>query len=343
MNIRRFWRLCSLTVASLFWASCTDSNSHSLVTQPVDSDSSADVNGNSSSEGLLSSATEPESSSATVPESSSSGNPVTSSASYVLARDPSVTCEKKNELRRHCYENCYAVESDLRTDELISENELTYRERALESCRAIEFASTLLYGSPANVCNYPYHVEVVFECSDDSTYKDCRLDSNRVYTSTEEYNEAHGISSSSVEQSSSSSEKMIKNCPHDELLPFTGILAEVQKELYERIVRKLEDDSTLSESGRQYLDSLLNHEKKTLTATYPPELRGLSVTPYSSDIIYDDYYYEIDSKNWFSGYIAKTKTCEDGTPVITERYQQKYDAILAECIEIIEEKIKPED
>ena len=25
-----------------------------------------------------------------------------------------------------------------------------------------------------------------------------------------------------------------------------------------------------------------------------------------------------------------------GTPVITERYQRKYDAILAECIEIIE-------
>ena len=42
----------------------------------------------------------------------------------------------------------------------------------------------------------------------------------------------------------------------------------------------------------------------------------------------------------FDGYIAKTKTCEDGTPVITERYKQKYDAILAECIEIIENEVK---
>ncbi|MBQ5465416.1 MAG: hypothetical protein IIT53_15730, partial [Fibrobacter sp.] len=95
------------------------------------------------------------------------------------------------------------------------------------------------------------------------------------------------------------------------------------------------DGATLSDSGRIYLEGLLDREKKTLKNS-----TQFAVAPYSSDLLWDDYYYKIDSENWFSGYIAKTKTCEDGTPVITERYKEKYDAILAECLEIIEKNSK---
>jgi hypothetical protein len=76
----------------------------------------------------------------------------------------------------------------------------------------------------------------------------------------------------------------------------------------------------------------LDRENKTLKGPFSPYLPA----SYKSD----SWLIKEKSSAWFTGYIAKTKTCEDGTPVITERYQQKYDAILAECIEIIENEVK---
>ena len=333
MNIRRFWRLCSLTVASLFWASCTDSNTQSQVTQPVDSDPSADVNGNSSSEGLLSSAT--------VPESSSSGNPVASSGSYVLAIDPSVTCKVRTafEDNPNCKLplGCDDYERLLKKDTTISEKILMEWEEELQACEGVIDSVGLLYGSPAIWPCAGYRYYYICECSNGSTYGHCRFDEkNLAYRNLDEYNEINGISSSSVaESSSSSATDLVKSCPQGDFVLFEGILADVQKALYEKFSKRLEEDSTLTESGKKYLEDILNHEKKALK---------YGQAPYRDrDIHWRDRVDNETTELWFEGFIAKTKTCEDGTPVITERYQQKYDAILAECIEIIEEKIKPEE
>ena len=108
MNIRKFWRLSCLTVASFFWASCgTDSNPQFPAQSLTNPDSSADANGaDSSSDAALtesssSSATDIESSSSEMPEMSSSSIESSSSAKYssssnavkyILARDSSVIC-----------------------------------------------------------------------------------------------------------------------------------------------------------------------------------------------------------------------------------------------------------
>jgi hypothetical protein len=365
MNIRKFWRLSCLTVASFFWASCSDSNPQFPALSSINPDSSSDANESSSSE-LSSSAVAPESSSSETPqqsssselpalsssdvESSSGANSSSSSAGYVLARDPSVGCKQTlYPAYRYCYESCDAAKRDLETNGIISKNELERAEFGLESCRAMEYASGMLYGVPFNPCPNPILFETAYECTNDSTYREYRLEDNLIYTNVAEYDEAHGISSSSGAQSSSSLEEMIRNCPQEDFLPFTGILADVQKELYEIIEQKLKDD-VLSETERTYLESLLDREQKTLKNSTPHELYvylydsdeevAIAIAPYSPDLLWDDYYYKIDSKNWFNGYIAKTKTCEDGSPETTKRYQEKYNAILAECLEIIEKNSK---
>lgn len=361
MTIHKFFRLFSLTVASFFWASCSDSNPQFPALSSTNPDSSSDANESGSSE-LSSSAVAPESSfsespqqsssseelasSSSAVESSSSANSSSSSAGYVLARDPSVGCKQTlYPAYRYCYESCDAAKRDLETNGIISKNELEQAEFGLESCRAMEYASGALYGVPFDPCPHPIRYDIAYECTNDSTYKEFQLDDNLVYTSVAEYNEAHGISSSSAAQSSSSSKEMISNCPQEDYLPFTGILADVQKELYEIVEQKLKDN-VLPETERTYLESLLDREQKTLNNSTPHELYlyssdsdeevAIPFAPYSPKLLWDDYFYKLDSKNWFRGYIAKTKTCEDGTPVITERYKQKYDAILAECLKIIE-------
>ena len=56
MNIRKFWRFCCLSVASFFWASCSDSNPEIFAPQISQPDSASDVSGNSSREDSSSSA-----------------------------------------------------------------------------------------------------------------------------------------------------------------------------------------------------------------------------------------------------------------------------------------------
>ena len=71
MNIRKFWRLSCLTVASLFWASCgSDSNPQFAVVQSTNPDSSADAFGDSSS----SETALPEESSSSVTEENTSSS-----------------------------------------------------------------------------------------------------------------------------------------------------------------------------------------------------------------------------------------------------------------------------
>jgi len=338
MTIHKFFRLFSLTVASFFWASCSDSNPQFPALSSTNPDSSSDANESSSSE-LSSSAVAPESSSSDMPqqssssesassssrvESSSSANSSSSSAEYVLARDPSVSCEKVWQQVPICAKeySCDELKTILEKKQSVSEKLLSSWEEELESCEGISEMSPAVYGcSPC--CSTKLFSKMW--CSNGDTYAHYVTDENKkVYTSIQEYNEIQGIVP----------ENLTESCPQGEYALFVDVLADVQTTLYEKLSKQLEENSSLTEKGKAYLERLLDQEKKALKGFLYPYLFD-----YYEDSGYG-YTMKQASKNWFNGYIAKTKTCEDGTPVITERYQQKYDAILAECIEIIENEVK---
>lgn len=350
MTIHKFFRLCSLTVASLFWASCgTDSNPQFPMAQAANPDSSADVGNlsSASSETESSASVEPESSSSQiepsssaefsesssstiVPPTSSSDTPASSSSSvsssstiptYVLARDSSVTCETFGVAVPICSKDydCNDLTNFLKQKQSVSEKLLTFWEKELESCGAIQLQNAALYGIGPCASTRIKHK---MKCSNDSTYEDFRIDEKLAYTSEKEYNEAKGIVP----------DDLVESCPQEDFALFPDILADVQKELYKKIVDELMIDSSLTEVQIKYLENLLDRENKTLKvglAPYYLENRPVE----RSNLNYM-------AENWFDGYIAKTKTCEDGTPEITERYKQKYDAILAECMEIIRNNVK---
>ena len=349
MNIRKFWRLSCLSVASLFWASCgTDSNPQFPAQSLASPNSSADANGEGFGDESSSSTAVPESSSSdSAMQSSSSDAPALSSSAvessssapiYALARDSSVTCEEIQNVvpnPRFSYSACDDYQKRLSSDMNISEKILTEWEEKLQSCEAIPEMSPAVYGIEPTVSYPTVIMETSFKCSNDSTYENYVLDDNLIYTSSQEYNEAHGISSSSSPESSSSATDLVKSCAQGDFALFVDILAEVQTALYEKFSKQLEENSSLNEKGKEYLEGLLDHEKKAFKA---------NLAPYMLSDYYDDTYgWGMSRKTdlWFNGYIAKTKTCEDGTPVITERYKEKYDAILAECLEIIEANLKP--
>ncbi len=358
MTIHKFFRLCCLTVASVFWASCSaDSNPQFVVPVADNSDSSSSEGKDSSSSAKSSSSktvkssssvkSEKSSSSSKVPSSSSSQKPassssVTSSSSvssssesvrYVLAKDSSVTCEAKTYMSPpSCLTSgdpsCDDYKKYLGKDTSITEKILDKWESGLESCGAISLQDQPLYGIVAPACNPDaYYARTMFVCSNDSTYKNYVLEENRIYRNQQEYNEAHGISSSSTPQSSSSTEPVVQSCKQEGFALFADILADVQKELYKKIVKDLLTDTTLTEAKTTYLESLLDRTNNTLKGNFAPYLSG----NYSVESIN----LKRDSKAWFDGYIAKTKTCAGGTPETTKRYQEKYNAILAESIDLI--------
>ena len=334
MNIRKFWRLCCLTVASFFWASCgSDVNPQIPMPSPANPDSSSDLNESSSSEESSSSVASESSSSEVLAvssaevESSSSHSPISSSSSaeYVLARDPSVSCEKVWQQVSICAKeySCDELKTILEKKQSVSEKLLSSWEEELESCEGISEMSPAVYG-----CSPCCSTKLFFKmwCSNGDTYAHYVTDENKkVYTSIQEYNEIQGIVP----------ENLTESCPQGEYALFVDVLADVQTTLYEKLSKQLEENSSLTEKGKAYLERLLDQEKKALKGYLYPYLFD-----YYEDSDWYGYKMKQASKNWFNGYIAKTKTCEDGTPVITERYKQKYDAILAECIEIIENEVK---
>ena len=362
MNVRRFCRLCCMTVASLFWASCGgDSSSPSAPGNP-EPGSSTDTEGNSSSSEILgvSSSEEPSSSeqiqssssseaaslssaedlssgeisSSSSAESFSSSETASSSSSakvFKLASDNSVTCEKGYKTVSACPSSgtsydCMDYQKFLATDTTVSEKILNAWEEKLESCGAIR-ENVALYGIIAPVCTGVMSIPE-YKCSNGSSYTRGVEDGDLFYTSRDEYNVAHGISSSSAEESSSSQvEDLVQNCPHGDFALFADILADVQKELYKKIEKQLEEDETLTENGKQYLEGLLDREKQSLKGNF---------APYDSDYEYEVLDHVVwNSEYWFNGYIAKTKTCSDGTPVTTERYQELYGQILQESMDLI--------
>lgn len=361
MTIHRIWRLCCLTVASFFWASCdSDSSTQATDSDIPEPDSSADYEKSSSSEdaSVSSSAAEssssetslsssslaektPGSSAENAPSSSetaiSSSSDVASSAStpqFVLARDASVTCRDSSYRVAACSSTkgltCDDYKKYLAKDTTLSKSLLTEWEDKLQKCGAIE-EFVALYGIAYDPCATATKLVSVMKCSDGSTYKDFVKEGNLIYTSTEEYNEAHGISSSSVAESSSSeSEPLVQNCPHGDYALFADILAEVQKEIYQKLSDALEvPDLGLTEAQKQFYEGLLDRENKKLKGNLSPYY----MDEYEHDVEHTSLKY--DSKQWFDGYIAKTYTCVGGTLSTNERYQEKYDKILKECLDII--------
>ena len=219
MNIRKFWRLSCLTVASLFWASCgSDSNPQFAVVQSTNPDSSADAFGDSSSsetalpeessssvteentsssdvgvssssEAAMSSSSVESSSSADVTESSSSSEPV----KYLMARDTSVTCVEGSYKRSNCPETTHSPTCDdykkyLGKDTSLSQKILTEWEDKLQSCGSIQEMAPV-YGIVSSGC-YPtsYYDAPMIVCSDTRTYRNgYKIEGNLFYTSDEEY------------------------------------------------------------------------------------------------------------------------------------------------------------
>ena len=356
MNVRRLFRLSCLSVAGLFWASCgSDSSTQAVDSDVPESDPSADVSGGNSSAEMsetsssseqLSSEQESQSSaefanSSAVEESSSSDAEISSSSEasndkkYKLASDTSVTCEQTEyKTVSACPSSgtsydCMDYKKFLATDTTVSEKILNAWEEKLEFCGAIR-EEVALYGIVAPVCAGVTFIPQ-YECSNGSSYSGGVVEEDLFYTSQSEYNEAHGVSSSSVAESSSSeSEKMVQNCPREGFALFADVLAEVQKEIYEKLSNMLDvSDLALTDAQKQFYEGLLDRENKKLKGNLSPYY----MDEYEHDVMYASL--KRDSEHWFDGYIAKTYTCAGGTSVTNEHYQEKYDKILQECMDII--------
>ena len=213
MTIHKFFRLCSLTVASLFWASCSDSDPQFYYPQSAKLDPSEDVGEDSSSsetsDAESSSSAETESSSAeSVESSSSAGNPpesfsetptsssanssssgVSSSSEserYILAKDSSVTCVKESQMfpSTSCQTSsdsytCDDYKKYLGKDTSVTERVLNKWEDALEFCGAISEMPSVVYGVFPPACNpNAVYLSSVLKCSNDSTYRYYQLDGN---------------------------------------------------------------------------------------------------------------------------------------------------------------------
>ena len=364
MNIRKFFRLSCLTIASLFWASCDgDSNSQGPDNTP-DPESSSDILGTSSSAEPESSSDEmlPGSSSSEVPEvsssdainqsssetASSSSDQAESSSSakkYILASDSSVTCTRERSSYKDCVYSsspspsysCMELQDFLKKDTSVTEKVLLAWEEKLESCGAVSMP-VAVYGVFYDPCaSAPTYTKIEMKCSNGVIYPDYRIDGDLVYKNKEEYNAAHGISSSSAESSSSVQEDLVQNCPHDEFSLFADVLADVQGALYEKIVNNLEENAELNEVQKTYLEGILDRENKKLKGNFAPYLEGdLRV----EEVVLGEYgTHGVSSVNWFNGFIAKTKTCADGTPEITESYKALYEAIYEEALGLLNSQV----
>lgn len=221
----------------------------------------------------------------------------------------------------------------LKKDTTVSEKILNKWEEKLFSCGAVQEPVTV-YGVVSRVC--PHYQVTYLKCSDGKTYKPYADEDGIAYITKEEYYETH--SSSSVAESSSSSvpEDLVTNCPQDSFALFVDILADVQKEVYGKIMKLLDENDTLPEAKRAFLDSIINREEKTL--------RG-NLYPYQRGQFYDLKYISLKrtSDYWFDGYVAKTRTCTEGTPETTALYREKYDGILQECLDLINKELEKLD
>lgn len=351
MDLRKVLRLSCLTIAGFFWASCGDDSDSSTgvtgVNPGIEPESSSDALGtvSSDSQQFSSSSSEeqvPESSSGPdlAQSSSSDGERSSSTEEFIMAKDSSVTCTRDSALVSACYSpdaapsySCMDLQEFLKKDTLVSKKILNSWEEKLMSCGAIKDSYATLYGIFYDVCGVESKVISEMKCSDGRSYRNFKLDSNLVYTSTEEYDTAHGIVP----------EDLMQNCPQSDFETFVDMLPEVRKKLYDIFTDEsycakyiYTEKNAVSDAGKEYIESLLDHENKTI--------KGGRLSPfYIGDVPEDgskDYYAESSSWWIFDGYVAKTETCSDGASQTREIYESVFMSVLSTAIDILLEKAK---
>lgn len=207
-----------LSVAAVFWASCSDDaqplygtigtdDSAPESSESLEPPSSASIEETSSSSEATSSET-PESSSSTPADNLSSS----SAEQYRLASDSSVTCTSEQIIYSECVylstnsdrpRTCPSLQADLENNTTRSIEELAKLEDELENCS--EFLEEPLYGVPS--CMHQMRVRFEYKCSDGKTYTNLRAKDGLIYTETAYdslFNSSSSFTSSSSEASSSS-------------------------------------------------------------------------------------------------------------------------------------------
>jgi hypothetical protein len=328
MNIRKHWKKILLSSAALFWASCggdsenspvlpnnngSETPSSSSVATPTSSVSITESSSSeiSSADGCSENCGAPLSSA----EESSSSSALSSGISreqmpYRLASDTSVACY------RHyigaggkCLDPVHVADSPAEIMRKLKENQTLSLEELseLEDDLLGEQIDVPLYGTSFYTCT---HIEMksTYACTDGNMYESLEGDpkyvvkDNLLY-SIEEYEEKFPKSSSSSELSSSSKPPS-PLCQKSDFVDSPGLRQEFENDK-DAII-----DSVKATEG-------VSEEKVKC-------LKSIYATRYLSD---------------FSGYIAKTQTC-DGDTVVNPRYQAKLDSNKVYIQEQIDECLK---
>lgn len=333
MNIRKHWKKILLSSAALFWASCGGDSESTAPTgdtddpgkiqpddidglktdtlygvRPVYSSSSSEI---SSADGCSENCGTPLSSA----EESSSSSALSSGISreqmpYRLASDTSVACY------RHyigaggkCLDPVHVADSPAEIMRKLKENQTLSLEELseLEDDLLGEQIDVPLYGTSFYTCT---HIEMksTYACTDGNMYESLEGDpkyvvkDNLLY-SIEEYEEKFPKSSSSSEISSSSKPPS-PLCQKSDFVDSPGLRQEFENDK-DAII-----DSVKATEG-------VSEEKVKC-------LKSIYATRYLSD---------------FSGYIAKTQTC-DGDTIVNPRYQARLDSNKVYIQEQIDECLK---
>lgn len=300
-----------LSVAAIFWASCSDDAQPLYGTIGIDDsapESSESLKPSSSESALPQSSNSTESepaegTSSNSPESSSSA-PIgdfssSSSAQYRLASDPNVTCKQTFHSTGNClgtvcdYDppvDCYVEQRNLEFNKTESLEKLDSIEDRLERC----YEAIPVYGTGPCHC-VGYQTTIKYSCSNGMVFPYAK--DGLVYTE-EEY-EAKFLSSSSAESSSSVAESSSSAAPFP-LCQKTDFIS--RGEAFKNSLEEKLD--SLAAAGENVTDSL----KACLQNT--------------------------DGRSF--GEYAKTQIC-DGDTTVNPRYQTKLDSIREEVDKAIKD------
>ena len=294
-----------LSVAALFWASCSDDaqplygtigtdDSAPESSESLEPPSSASIEETSSSSEATSSET-PESSSSAPDEISSS-----SSAQYRLASDTTVTCTSEQIIYSECVylstksdrsRTCPSLQAGLENNTTRSIEELAKIEDELENCS--EFLEEPLYGVPA--CMNQMRVRFEYKCSDGKTYTNLKTKDGLAYTESE----YDSLFTSSSSEASSSSAAPSPLCQKTDFVKKNDVSKNC-------IDEKLDSLSTAGETVSDSLKSCVRHS-----------------------FLEDE------------GEYAKTQIC-DGDTTVNPRYQAKLDSIREEVDKAIKDCKTPD-
>ncbi len=365
MFIRKYWRQLCLTFAAFFWSGCGDdsnsvtpSENGGAVVPPAES--SANVVGESSSSEETLEAI-----------SSSSQEPVRDTSVITLFSDPSVTCEKTTTMHwnpiyalgRKVAGSCEEIQILVEKSSAYTKEELKEMEDSLENCRRYMCETVTAYGviSYPPVIGHRTNVNVTYKCSNREQYYSSysysgfaesanpnfpRDENGVLYLTEEEYNAAK-LSRASMAKatpkfapepdSSNTEETVPPECDRMDFVEVNEIYEDASKTLYAKYADELANDS-LSEDRRIFLNQVCDEQNSTIREGILPKY----------DIYYDETNEDqcslkgwLDESIWFSGYIARYQKRPDGTVEETERYREKFSAILNKLEEVIESKYKP--